>query len=337
MPTPAKRELGTRLEGPGYDIRQLDAAMFERIEAALLAHGVVVLPGQRLTAAQLHAFGAQFGPPVPPAWGGRPVEFPISKRYVGLLPLTNKTDAATGEPLGAHKFGFGWHTDYGGSVRPSYATMVYALEVPESRGGGQSGATEFTDMCAVWDAIPPGRQQQLLRRKVLYSQTRGYAENNNHPLPGKESYTPDVEWMLAQRPDVEHPLVRRIPQTGRASLHLGDGAAQISFDPAAPGDAGKTAALRRYILELVAAATVPGFVYRHSWAAEDLVLWDNRTLLHQALPYDDVSQTRLVWHLSVKGERPVPANDELMSELLTPPDPVESPAIAAAAGGEARL
>ena len=86
--------------------------------------------------------------------------------------------------------------------------MVYALEIPEPRGPALSGATEFTDMCAVWDAIPPARQGQLLRQKVLYSQSKGYAENNNKPLEGKEDYSPDVKWMLSQRPDVEHPLVR---------------------------------------------------------------------------------------------------------------------------------
>ena len=86
-------------------------------------------------------------------------------------------------------------------MRPSYATMVYALEIPEPRGPALSGATEFTDMCAVWDATPPARQEQLLRQKVLYSQSKGYAENNNKPLEGKEDYSPDVKWMLSQRPD----------------------------------------------------------------------------------------------------------------------------------------
>ena len=45
------------------------------------------------------------------------------------------------------------------------------------------------------------RQEQLLRQKVLYSQSKGYAENNNKPLEGKEDYSPDVKWMLSQRPD----------------------------------------------------------------------------------------------------------------------------------------
>jgi alpha-ketoglutarate-dependent taurine dioxygenase len=110
-PPRGRRQLGQRLEGPEYDIRRLDAAMFAKIESALLASGVVCLPGQILNPNQLHTFGSRFGPPVPPAWGGRPVEFALSKEFVGLLPLTNRVDAATGEPLGAHKFGFGWHTD----------------------------------------------------------------------------------------------------------------------------------------------------------------------------------------------------------------------------------
>ena len=70
------RQLGTRLS---HDVRQLDDDMFAEIEAGLLAHGVVCLPGQQLAPAELHSLAARFGPPVPPAWGGRPVEFPLSQ------------------------------------------------------------------------------------------------------------------------------------------------------------------------------------------------------------------------------------------------------------------
>ena len=69
---------------------------------------------------------------------------------------------------------------------------------------------------------------------------------------------------------------RLIPETGRASLHLGDGAAQISYyaGEGDDGDGKRTAELRSYIRESVAAATTtPDFVYRHNWAARDLIIW----------------------------------------------------------------
>ena len=111
MTAAAPTAMGTRLTGPSFDIAAAegDAAasqqLFERVERQLLQHGVVVLPDQRLTAAQLHAFALRFGPSVPPAWGGQPVEFPLSREWPGMLPLTNELDGE-GEPLGAHKFGW---------------------------------------------------------------------------------------------------------------------------------------------------------------------------------------------------------------------------------------
>ena len=101
----------------------------------------------------------------------------------------------------------GWHTDYGGCVRPSYATLLYGINVP-------AGLTEFADLCGAYDRLPAEQQEECGRATVLYSQRRAYA-------PGGElyeDYTPESEWLLQRRPDVEHPLVRTIPQTGRPAL-----------------------------------------------------------------------------------------------------------------------
>ena len=89
------------------------------------------------------------------------------------------------------------------------------------------------------------------------------------------------------------------------------------------GEAAATDALRQTIRGLVEHATAPEHVYRHTWSrSNELLIFDNRRLLHRALPYDE-RHTRLVWHISTKGERPAPYGEEVPQEaLLTPADTV---------------
>ena len=49
---------------------------------------------------------------------------------------------------------------------------------------------------------------------------------------------------------------------------------------------------RLLLRELMEHATQPRFVYRHAWQAHDLVIWDNRSTMHRARPFDDVRYRR---------------------------------------------
>ena len=119
----------------------------------------------------------------------------------------------------------------------------------------------------------------------------------------------------------------------RCCRFLADGAVQISYPGPADvgtegaeggtGEAAATDALRQTIRGLVEHATAPEHVYRHTWSrSNELLIFDNRRLLHRALPYDE-RHTRLVWHISTKGERPAPYGEEVAQKtLLTPADAV---------------
>jgi len=95
----------------------------------------------------------------------------------------------------------------------------------------------------------------------------------------------------ADRPPVGHPLVRTHPDTGRKALYLGNHASHILGMPEAEG-----ATLLDTLLRHV---TQPRFVYTHRWRTRDLVMWDNRCLLHRAVANYDMNAHRRVMHRNV--------------------------------------
>jgi taurine dioxygenase len=97
-------------------------------------------------------------------------------------------------------------------------------------------------------------------------------------------------------PPVDHPIVRTHPETGRKCLFLGDHAEHV---PGMDYDDG-----RALIEELNALAIHPDLVYEHRWAPGELLVWDNRSVLHRATSYDPATQRRVIRRCTVLGETP---------------------------------
>jgi alpha-ketoglutarate-dependent 2,4-dichlorophenoxyacetate dioxygenase len=95
-------------------------------------------------------------------------------------------------------------------------------------------------------------------------------------------------------PPVRHPVVRVNPVNGRRCLFLGAHASHIEGLPLGQG--------RALLAELLAHVTQPRFRYRHEWAEGDLVIWDNRCVLHRATPYDSTRFKRLLQRTTVSGD-----------------------------------
>ena len=162
-----------------------------------------------------------------------------------------------------------WHTDKPYYAAPPMLTTLYAVELPPS-----GGDTEFANTALAYDALPQETKERIARLRVVFSPVFD---------PGRGS--------------VDHPLVRTHPDTGRKALYLGNHATHILGMPGAEG-----AALLRELLEH---ATHRQFVYTHRWRVGDLIMWDNRCLLHRAVANYEVNKHRRVMHRSVvKGSVP---------------------------------
>jgi alpha-ketoglutarate-dependent taurine dioxygenase len=259
---------GVRIED--VDLAQpLSPEVKDAIWRAFLAHHVVVFPDQPLTREQQFAFAAHFGEvEVHGAHRGE------AKRRDIAHVMTNLD--AEGKPVVriSKAANYHWHTDKPYHAAPPMLTMLRAVEVPPE-GAGEGGDTEFSNTALAYDALPAETKGRIAGLRVVFR-------------PAFDD----------SRAAVDHPLVRTHPETGRKALYLGNHSTHILGMPGAEG--------RALLDELLAHATQRQFVYRHRWHVGDLVMWDNRCLLHRLVVDDSIRRYARVMHRSVvKGTVPV--------------------------------
>ena len=241
-----------------------------RIRAALLGRHVVVFPGQSLSREQQYAFTAQFGE-VEGHGGGRPGK----RRDVAHITANLNADGNPSDRF-AKGANYRWHTDKPYYGAPPAITTLYAVELPPT-----GGDTEFVNTALAYEALPDDMKRRIVGLRVTFQWEHGRR-------PG---------YYANELPPVDHPLVRTHPETGRKALYLGHHATRIVGLPEAEGAV--------LLDELLAHATQPRFTYAHRWRLGDLVMWDNRCLLHRAVANYETTRYRRVMHRNVvKGSVP---------------------------------
>ncbi len=238
---------------------------------ALLDHRVVVFPDQTLTREQQYAFTAQFGE-VEHHGGGRP-----GKRH-DVAHVTANLDA-DGNPSDRFAKGanYRWHTDKPYYAAPPALTALYAVELPPT-----GGDTEFANTALAYAALPEAAKRRIAGLRLVFQWEGGRR-------PG---------YYANELPPVDHPLVRTHPETGQPALYLGNHAIRVAGIPDDEGAA--------LLDELLRHATQPQFTYTHRWRHGDLVMWDNRCLLHRAVANYEMTKYRRIMHRNVvKGTVPV--------------------------------
>jgi len=262
----------------GIDVTVLDDGAFAVLQDALLTHQMLAIGEQQLTPEQFIAFTRRFGP----------IDLHVLDQYwmpdhPEIYVISNIVE--NGRPIGNPREGFGWHSDLNYFANPTAVTLLYALEVPP-----EGGDTLFADTAKAFAALPAAQRGELARLQARHSYQLLHASR-----PWLKPMTPA---QIARTPDVFHPLVRQHPHTDRAGLYVGDWSSvrlQLSDEAEA----------KRRQDELLAYILHPEFVQAHRWRAGDLVLWDNRTLMHTATEYDRDRHRRHIWRSSVRGEVPI--------------------------------
>ncbi len=272
---------GIGVEIVGVGISPLDdPGEVARLRAAWLDSGILLLRNLgEVTPAQFIAFARQFGEPE----HHDQVQFTLDG-YPTIALVSNIE--REGRPIGATRAGRNWHSDSQYLRTPPSASLLYASVVPPD-----GGDTLFANTVAAHDALPAARQRALQSMRVTYSRVRAYARSHpdRPPLTARE---------IANLPDVSHPLVRTHPETGRRALYVGG----VQHGPRVDGmDVQAGDAL---LDELRSHATRDAFAYRHRWRAGDLIMWDNRSTLHCATPFDESRFDRLMLRIQLAGTVP---------------------------------
>ena len=246
----------------GIDLRQpCSDADFTKIRDAFERHALVILRGQRIDDAQQIAFSRRFGV--------------LEKTRLGaqgqgseVVILTNiGADGAVVEP--SHRQWLNtranqlWHSDSSFKPVPAHASLLSGRIVP-----AKGGETEFINLRAVWRALPVELQRAAEGKIAIHDFSHSRAQIDARVVTPEER---------AAVPPVRQPLVR-VSDKGEKSIYIGSHVSGIE---------GMAQAEARTLLDqLLAFAVQPQFVYTHVWQAHDLLIWDNRCLLHRGRPFE---------------------------------------------------
>jgi taurine dioxygenase len=250
------------------------------IKEAWGEHLVLRFRGQRLSDDDLLRFSRQFGEldwaPIAAA-----NDAPEGREYVMVVSNVVENGQAIGQ-LGAYEAI--WHTDMSYVAEPPMASALYSLEVPQ-----EGGDTGFCNMYLAYDTLAPELRRQVEGRLCRHDASRNSAGELRRGFVD----APDP----SQTVGAEHPIVRTHPITGRRALFLGR--RRNAYIPGLP-----LAESEALLDALWAHATHEKFTWYQQWRRGDLILWDNRAVMHRRDAFDPATR-RIMHRTQIKGDRPV--------------------------------
>jgi alpha-ketoglutarate-dependent taurine dioxygenase len=267
----------------GVDLSQpLTPEISAAIRNAWADNLVLRFRGQRLGDDDLMRFSAQFGELdwAPIAAANVKGAGADEKQYVMVISNVVENGVAIGQ-LGAYEAV--WHTDMSYIPEPPQASALYSLEVPES--GGDTG---FSNMYRALETLPAELRRQIDGRVCRHDASRNSAGELRRGFVD----APDP----SQTVGADHPIVRTHPVTGRKALFLGR--RRNAYIPGLP-----LADSEALLDALWAHATAPELAWYQQWRVGDLILWDNRCVMHRRDAFDPDAR-RVMHRTQIKGDRP---------------------------------
>jgi taurine dioxygenase len=254
----------------------LPAEAFAKLHRALLRHQVLIFPDQDLDGEQHFKFAR--------CWGKLQVHVLDQYRHSGrpeILWITNLD--ANGRPKGEHPDPGArvWHSDGSWAKERGLVTSLHSLRIPAT-----GGDTLYANMYAAYEGLSAEDKRDLDALVAVHDldYSRRQTSARRQMSEEQKRNAPPVEW----------PIVRTHPETGRKCIYLGEHASHVRGLPLEEG--------RALIKRIIAHATQPQYVYRHRWRVRELVMWDNRALLHSATDFDWINDVRVLRRTTTVGE-----------------------------------
>jgi alpha-ketoglutarate-dependent 2,4-dichlorophenoxyacetate dioxygenase len=251
----------------GIDLRdRIGDAIVCEIDAAMDRYAVLVFRDQQLSQDEQLAFTARFGPMDP----GRHLAVRQQRRVrpefadVSNLDEEGRVADRNHRRILSNMATRLWHTDSSYKQPAAKFSLLYCGAIPD-----WGGETEFADMRAAYDALPDRLREEAEGRS---------AEHYVHHSRATLGFAPSDDEIAGAIPAVAWPLVRTHPGSGRKLLYIGAHARHVVGLSLPEG--------RVLLSDLLEHATQRQFVYRHEWRPGDLVMWDNRAVLHRGRRYD---------------------------------------------------
>jgi taurine dioxygenase len=268
--------------GLGAEVCDIDVSAplteseFGEIYQAFLDHCILLFRDQDVTREEHIEFSRRFGEL------DRHDAFPSDPhpQYPELMVVTNDS-APDGTPSISRYTGRRWHTDMSQTLQPAAGSLLRCWRCPDV-----GGDTQFANMYKAYDALSSGM-------KALIGELHGVHYAGTRKLENTSADQAHADEQRRISPPVAHPVARAHPETGRKAIYLGEKVKRFegwTEEESRP--------LIRYLNDH---AVQPEFVYRHQWRPNDIVLWDNRCTMHQALGDFDGTQSRYMERSTVLG------------------------------------
>ena len=268
----------TGAEVRGVDLsRTIEEATRALLNRAFIEHSVLAFRDQHLTPHQLLAAVGLFGE-----------IFPQHNSRFALpdCPLVHYISNQDFYPDGRRYIpGEGFHTDHSNAACPPKATILHAVSLPD-RGGD----TQYVNMHLAYEGLLEETKQRIAGLKAVHVyQSRHSARKLMELSEEGRGRVPD---------GVVHPIVRTHPESRRKAIYINP----IRTEGVVGMPEAEALAL---LADLLEHATQPKYQYRHQWRPGDLVMWDNRSLLHKANGDYDMNQLRYLYRVMLQGDVPV--------------------------------
>jgi taurine dioxygenase len=277
--TPLANPFGAEIRG--LDLRHsLASETIGELEKVFLAYPLLVFRDQRMSRADQVRFSGYFGE----------LDVSVNRQYHGddfpEIHTVSNLDTE-GKPLPVAKLAnpgnYFWHTDGSYQVSPPTSSLLYGVTIPEA-----GGATSFASLYDAHDSLDNERRARLAGLHLVHSWVQSRRNSGSRPPTDEE---------IRKSPPVTHPLVRTHPLSGRKALYLGIHGSHIEGM-----DRDDSTAL---LADLVEHATREDRVYQHHWRAGDLVMADNRCVLHRGVPdFAEATEPRILHRTVIKGDKP---------------------------------
>ncbi|MDP3158525.1 MAG: TauD/TfdA family dioxygenase [Reyranella sp.] len=269
--------LGARIENLDRGTAN-EPAVAAMLNQALAEHLLIVIPGEPMKPEKTRDFAAAFG---------KPQTQLLRYKRSGVVPEVSvmvSTLMADGTTDKTAIRAEDWHTDDSYFATPAKATLLHSIEIPS-----HGGSTWFCNMHSVYDALPEATKKRIEGRRAIHGYDTPRARNRPSPRTPEE---------IAETPDVEHPLVRTHPVTGRKALYLNPN----RLDRIVGMERAESDAL---LDELADEARKPRHHFGHVWQVGDIVVWDNRATMHRVMIDYPVGEKRIMQRVLIEGDRPV--------------------------------
>lgn len=274
-------EIGYEISG--LDVRRLsEPEIFAEVKALIGKHHMLVFKNQNLGPLDLVAFTDKFG-----EYDSHILKQYTHRDHPGVYVISNVEDRVAN----VNDVSLNWHTDLAYKSHPSAFVILYAEKVPEV-----GADTCFASMQRVYKQMTD-EEKRLLRGRLATYSFQWLHEKRRKMQPDTAPLTPE---QLAESPDVYHPVLRRHPDTAEEILY-------INLPDCKGIDGLPDERALAIVKSLFDRITDPAHVHRHKWSVGDLVIWDNRTLLHSASWFDAERYQRRMLRTCVRGEKPMPS------------------------------